>query len=219
MSIHDKPTWNLFTTDGCEYNLEHELFDSVVNEFTEIGGFPIYYWIKTNVENADFLYGEDQTEQFDGPYESKVVYQPTEETEILNSFGLSSSDTLQYVEIPKSKFKEDIAEKYGEPDNIPKPGDVIQLWWNGKLYNVVDVGAEQKIFQAKKMIWELICRPYTYSEESSSAEDVLYSEPPSAFFDEDNNITETQPLSAYGENDNIEDESYDNPDSAIYGYD
>jgi hypothetical protein len=40
---------------------------------------------------------------------------------------MSSDDTLQYIQIPKTKFSEDIASAYGDENYIPKPGDVIQL--------------------------------------------------------------------------------------------
>ncbi len=217
MILNDQPQWDLF--NDYHENPEYNLFDSLINEFSDIAGFPIYYWIKTNIEEADWLYGEDQNETFDGTYQTKIVYEPTEETEVLNSFGLSSDDTLQYIQIAKTKFSEDIAENYGDSNYVPKPGDVIQLMWNGKTYNIVDTGAEQKIFQAKKLVWELICRPYAYSEESESADDILFSEPPSADFSEDNTTIETEPTSAYGDNKEIEDEKSDvNPDSLVYGY-
>lgn len=216
MSLNDKPQWDLF--DDYHTNPEYDLYDSVINEATTISGFPIYYWIKTNTENADYLYGEDPVEQFKGPYESKITYEPTEEEEVLSSFGLSSDDTLQYVQIPRTKFSEDIGDKFGDIDYIPKPGDALQLLWNGKTYNIMDVGSEQNIFLARKMVWELICRPFSFSEESSSAEDVMFSDPPSGYFDEDNTLTTTEPLSAYGENEKIENESYANPDEAVYGF-
>jgi hypothetical protein len=83
---------------------------------------------------------------------------------------------------------------------------------------VVDVGEEEKIFQAKKMIYEFILRPYRYSEEDDNQ--VL-------FDDEFPNIKlpEDTPLDEYGENVKIGEESKDNygyegkNTKRIYGYD
>lgn len=51
----------------------------------------------------------------------------------------------------------------------PMPGDVIKTLWNNRNYEIVDIGAEQTIFMAKKLIWEFILRPFRFSEQSSEA--------------------------------------------------
>lgn len=216
MSLNDNPQWDLW--DDFHDNYEHSLYQSVVDEITEIGGFPIYYWIHNNTKTTDYLYGEDPNVEYIGPYKTRVLYEITEEEEVLNSFGLSSNDTLNIVQLSKEKFKRDIAEEFGDSEYNPKPSDAIKLLWNNKTYSISDVNSENNVFLGRKMMWDLICRPFSFSEESSSAEDILYSEPPSGYFDEDNTLTTTEPLSAYGENEEIEEESFKNPDSAIYGY-
>ncbi|MBU0847685.1 hypothetical protein KKH23_10905, partial [Patescibacteria group bacterium] len=95
----------------------------------------------------------------------------------------------------------------------PKPGDVIQTLWNERSYEVVDVGAEGSIFQLKKMIWEFILKPYRFSDQSESAQDISW----------DVDSTLSEPLTAYGDNAWIEEESddidlYSDVDSSIYGF-
>lgn len=209
----EKPYWEL--TDFIDEN-EHNLFDSVTSEFNDITGFPIDYYIKVNTENSDYLYGEDQIEEFSTPpYKTKMIYEPTSEPYMVDMFGMSSDDTLEYGMITKTIFERDVSDTLQ-----PKIGDVIHTLWNDRLYEIVKVGSEQKIFQGMKMIWEFVLRPYKYSSESESAEDVLFSTPESDEFPDINkvDVLESEPLSAYGDNEEIENDSYDDPDSAIYGF-
>jgi hypothetical protein len=123
------------------------------------------------------------------------------------------------MQISKSIFSRDVSNTF-----IPKIGDVIKTLWNNKSYEIADVGSESKIFQGKKMIWEFICRPYRYSSQSESADDILFDTPSEIDFPEINETTTSKPISSYGENDYIEEESekiesYDNLDTTIYGFD
>jgi hypothetical protein len=120
------------------------------------------------------------------------------------------------MQLPKTIFSRDVSDSH-----TPIPGDVITTLWNGKTYEIVEVGSEQNIFQAKKLIWEFICKPYKYSEESDSAEDIIFDSLSDSDFPDINTDTTSKELSAYGENDEIEDESnenYNNADTAYYGY-
>lgn len=204
------PSWELLELDQEEQ--EYILFDSVASEFNDISGFPIDYYIKLNIEDADYLYGEDPNEEFSQPYRTKLVYEPSEEPEVLNVFGISSDDTLTYTQITKTVFHRDVT------DEVPKVGDVIQTLWNNKLYEIVEVGSEQKIFQGMKLIWEFIMKPYRHSEESDSAEEMLFNIPEDDEFPDINTTTESKELSAYGDNKDLEQEPDNSPDSSIYGY-
>jgi hypothetical protein len=122
------------------------------------------------------------------------------------------------MQISKSIFSRDVSNNF-----IPKIGDVIKTLWNNKSYEIADVGSESKIFQGKKMIWEFICRPYRYSSQSESADDILFDTPSEIDFPEINETTVSKPTSAYGENDYIEEESnkienYKDIDTSVYGY-
>jgi len=208
-----KPDWNLHNTYN---NPEHKLFDSLTTEFNSITGFPVYYYRLIDTGDADSLYGEYPNSKFSEPYSTKVVYTPSYEENLLDVFGFVGNDTLEFMYITKTLFSIDVSST-----EKPKPGDVIKALWNNKTYEITKVGSEQKIFQGKKMIWEFICKPYVHSEESDSADDMLNKVLTDVEFPEINITTETEELSAYGDNDDITDEASNisnDIDSAVYGY-
>jgi len=201
-----KPKWQLYDLVN---NPEHDLFDSFVVEFTDISGIKVnYYILNTDTIDMDTLYGEATNLSYGSAKVTKVIYEPTAEPTIYKSFGLVSDENIQFALIPKTTFSRDVSSSIE-----PKPGDIIQTLWNSRTYEVTDVGSEAHIFQLSKMIWELILKPYRYSEQSDSAKSLLQS-PDSTLSD---------PLSAYGDNEFIEDQSddidtYSDTDTSIYGY-
>jgi hypothetical protein len=87
--------------------------------------------------------------------------------------------------------------------------------WNNRAYEVVDVGEEEKIFQLKKMVWSFILKPYRFSEDSDISRTIPMGRETGAL--------DSDPLSAYGDNEWIEEESdgihnYPDVDESIYGY-
>lgn len=195
------PTWDMH---DLRDNVEYDLFESLVAEFTDISGIVIDYYILDPVveRQADILYGETTRTAYLPPLQSKLIYEVTEEVTMTNTFGINSQEMIQYAAMPKITFSRDISAGYQ-----PLPGDVIVTHWNNRAYELVDVGEEEKIFQLKKMVWSFIVKPFRFSEQSDSARDV----------------TESDPLSAYGDNVYIEEESdkihdYSDVDESIYGY-
>jgi hypothetical protein len=250
--IKGTPLWSLY--DVTDTNPEFCLFESVVGEYNDIAGFPVlYYRAKSKM---DRLYGEDANQDFYEPVETRLVYEPTEEPNIIDGLGIRSDETLQYSLIPKSTFTRDIGSAIlGVPESIlcvdlgttystnfsvpttggtgtglyvdtvasggvitkvtineynkgsdytvgdtltitggdnnatfdiitttttdiqPLPGDVIKTLWNNRNYEIVDIGAEQSIFMARKLIWEFILRPFRFSEQSLKAEEIHRSTP------------------------------------------
>ena len=214
------PTWEFFNIYN---NPEHTLFKDIHTEYTDITGFPIKYYIKTSIEDADTLYGEDTTTTFTSAgYDTKVVYQPAEDANIIDIFGWTPDDVVQFAMIPKAVFTRDIAIPYGDSTLIPAMGDVIVMLWDNKRYEVTNIGSEQSVFLGQKLIWEFTLTPYRFSEESDSAENIVERDTSTTEFPDINDPGfDTQELSGFGDNDWIEDESDDidaNPDSSIYGY-
>lgn len=203
---------------------EHLFFQSAVEEFTDIAGFPIEFYI--SVANMDRLYGEDPNMDFIGPVTTKFVYEPSEETKIIEAFGLSSDETLQYAMIPRITFTRDVSGAFVENgldiEKVwPKTGDVVKTLWNNRNYEIVEVGAEQRIFQGQKHVWEMILRPYRFSDESvmaqkihmGTAETSAGTPPPTA----------TYLYDEFGDNEYIEEESdkiddYGDLDRTLFGY-
>ena len=201
-----KPKWNLY--DVTDENIEHKLFENLIVEFTDISGIKIKYYIRDETIEMDRLYGESINTAYSSAYETKLVYEPTIEASMTTSFGIVSEDMIQYGFIPKFTYSRDVSTTYE-----PKPGDVVQTLWNNRSYEIADVGEEAHIFQLKKMIWELILKPYRYSEQSDSAKTILKTP----------DSTHSDPITAYGDNEWLEDQSddvdaYGDTDTSVYGY-
>ena len=225
-------TWELEHIHG---NPEHNLFDCAIQEFTDISGFSVDYYVYDQTITKDKLYGESSGgfEYFHSPIRTKMVYEVTEEGKSYRTFGMFPMDVLQYLYIPKSSFKRDIIEGL-KKNNItllieePQIGDLIQTLWNNQTYQIVDIGLEDKIFQAKKLVYEFILKPYEFSDQSVSASNILTTDP----FDVGESITistsaGSTPLSgaSYSDSDWIQRQSNqmdayseDDVDKDFYGY-
>ena len=215
-----KPLWELH---HIQDNVEHDLFESVISEFTDISGILCRYYIRDESRRKDYLYGENPATRYFGPYETKLIYEPTEEPTLTTGFGINSEEEISFTSLPKFTFSRDVSAGYH-----PKPGDAIITIWNNRAYELADVHEEEKIFQLKKMIWGFVLKPYRFSDESDSARSIFRGiRPPtvSTKVNQRTNLdTTTEPLSAFGDNDYLEDESdeiFDYPadyDTTIYGY-
>jgi hypothetical protein len=202
-----KPTWEMY--DISDENQEHDLYDSVIVEFNDISGTKIDYYILNPSISYDTLYGESTEVNYLGPYETKVVYEVTEEVTMTNVFGIVSEEMIQYAEMPKTTFSRDVSANY-----VPRPGDVIVTKWNERAYEIVDVGEEAKIFQLMKLAYEFILKPFRFS----GTDEIRLSD---ATLTVDIDETLTDPLTAYGDNIWIEDEADSIAtvsDSDVYGY-
>lgn len=191
-------------------NIEHDLFDSVIVEYNDIAGIEVSFYILDPSINYDTLYGESTEHSYLGPYTTKLVYDTTEELTMTNTFGIVSEDLIQYAEMPKTTFTRDVTASYQ-----PKPGDVIKTLWNDRAYEVVDVSEESKIFQLKKLVWSFILKPFRFS----ATDETGYTD--GAISPDIDPSTWTDPLTAFGDNEWLEDESDSIEavsDSAVYGY-
>ena len=210
-----RPTWDLHQLVA---NPEHDLFVSVISEFTDISGILCSYYIRKDVD-SDYLYGESVKTKYEGPYETKLIYEPTEEPTLTTGFGINSEEVISFASVPKFTFSRDVSGGYH-----PKPGDAIITIFNNRAYEIADIHEEDKIFQLKKDIWSFVLKPYRFSDESDSARDIsrFTREPtdPNRILD-----TTSSPLSAFGDNKELEEESDDifdygdsDIDTSIYGY-
>lgn len=219
-----KPKWQLHDLNN---NIEHELFESLIVEFTDISGIEIDYYIRneTGITEMDHIYGEPlyQNTFWNPARRTKLLYDVTEEPTITNVFGITSEEQVQYASQPKFTFTRDVSAGYH-----PNVGDVIKTIWNDRAYEIVDVHEEEKVFQLKKFAWGYILKPFRFSEQSDSARNITPgTRIPTAIIDD----TETTPLTAaYAHDDNIETENeliekesnaldnYGDVDTSIYGY-
>lgn len=211
----DTSAWELHDTSS---NVEQDLFKQYITEYTDIAGIKIQYYIRDESVVMDDLYGESTNTRYLTARETKIVYEPTEEPTMTTGFGIHSEEQIQYALIPKFTFTRDVSAGY-----YPKPGDIIKTLWNDRAYEIADVGEEEHIFQLNKPIWEFILKPFRFSDQSESVgskvgpDDISpFNTEPSPEIDLD---TTSEPLTAYGDNEYIEEES-DNivdQDNAVYG--
>jgi len=215
-----KPLWDLHQIEG---NVEHDLFNSLIVEFTDISGIKVNYYIRDESRTKDYFYGENPATRYFGPYESRLIYEPTEESTLTTGFGINSEEAISWASTPKWTFTRDISAGYH-----PKPGDAVVTIWNNRAYEIADVHEEEKIFQLKKMVWGFILRPYRFSDESDSAREIFRGvrlPTVSTNVNKRTNLdTTTEPLSAFGDNEPIDEESDDifdygaDYDTTVYGY-
>ena len=164
--------------------------------------------------------------------------------------GLTADDTLQYMTIPRAIFTRDLSMLFydtypsGSPpapsatDRVfvqPQIGDVITTIWNNRHYEITSIEEEQNIFLAKKFTWDLILRPFRFSEQSDEHREV-YSGLPDDPFEGIVDGTYEVPIKGevsdvvqrnyleekFGDNDNIQQESNEisnpkDPDEAAFG--
>lgn len=206
---YNKPQWGNGNGLYDLYdNPEHGLSQSLIMEYTDIAGIKVQVHVRSSkLEDYDRLYGEDNDYSLDSGLTTKLLYDVNEEPQVWADWGMWGTDTI-ITHIPKGTWERDISES-----NPPKIGDVISIEWyldgSGRNFEVAHVDDDDKIFQLKKMIWILILKPYRHSEQSESADA----------------ITATPAVSAFGENDFIQNEGdlifdYEDEgvDSSIYGY-
>jgi len=218
--ICEPTNWNMYDTSPT--NPEHALFLSNLCEITDISGFPIEF--RLLLPKNDWLWGEDPNNRLSYPSFTKAIYAPETETNLLDMFGLTADDTLQYISIPKAIFTRDLSMLYTDtlgPSAFVKPrvGDILKTIWNNRNYEVVNISEEDNIFLAKKFVWDMIVRPFRFSEQSDEHREVhtgLPDDPfetivpgPSGDVIQNNYATEM-----FGDNNNIDEES-----DKIYDYD
>ena len=224
----EKPKFSIYQLQG---NVEHDLYESLIVEFCDITGFEVWYYRRNeDTSNLDDLYGESyfQNTKFYERAKTKMLYEVTEEPTITTGFGIASEETVQYAFLPKHTYNRDVCQflDLDQPneDHQPRPGDVVKTIWNNRAYEIVDVSEEPNIFQAQKLIWAFVLKPYRFSEQSQSASAISpFNRPPTENREDIDFMT--TPLSAYGNNEFIEDQSDeiydytdDNVDTSIYGY-
>lgn len=233
LDTNNVPAWNLYDTMPC--NPEHAFFESTIVEYNDIQGFPIE--IKVLLTTDERLWGEDPNSRLSDPITTKATFEPSEETSILNMWGIVADDTMQYIIIPKATYLRDMAWLYANTPELsgravqPMVGDVIKTIFNNRNYEVTDVGSEQAIFQGKKFAWELIVKPFRYSEQSDEHREThmgLYDDPFETLVPDPTGGTVPQNNYAkdrFGDNTFIETESESiddyrdiDPDKASFGF-
>jgi len=207
----NKPTWNLYDLTD---NPDHQLAESLVAEFTDITGIACTYYRRDPSVPPDQLYGETQNAEYLEGKETKIIYDVGDVPTVYSMFGMLATDSI-IAHIPQSVYRRDVDPT--DPDSansstIPLVGDAIYIPYFSRSFEVLHVAQDDKIFMLKSLIWVLNLKPFRYSEESESAAGVS-----------SNITTETPSITAFGDNEYIEEQSvaidtYSDVDTKIYGY-
>jgi len=204
----NKPNWNIY---DLKDNPEYWLAESYATEFVDISGIEVVYYIRDNNIPADPLYGETPTKGFETGRATRMVYEVGEIPTLYSMFGMVATDNI-VAHIPRSTWFRDIS-----ISAAPKPGDAIIIPWYTNDYNsevaartfeVTHAAHDQAIFQLRSLVHVLYLRPYRFSEESQSARDIS------------SDLSTLLPgISAFGDNEWVEANRYDDPDvdESVYG--
>ncbi len=235
MSLVDKPKpqWTLWVPPSADVVLvgprppqpdpEHDLFESYICELTDIYGLEIHYY-SLICDNFDPVYGENQNTRYLPPRITKVIYRPGDEPNVFQIFGMISDEVIDSMVIPQYTFWRDV---YDSPYG-PNPGDAIHVLWNRSqtgvsglndiFYEVTGVCDTANTFLALKFSYEIKVRPYRAGETPNLVHD--------AGLDPITNKGDSLPLSAWGDNVVIEEQSEEIDDyqdveseiSKLYGF-
>jgi hypothetical protein len=204
-SKYIRPKWNLHNIND---NIEWDLFEDYIVEYNDISGIEVDYYIRDESVSQDRLYGEATNIRYLTAKRTKVFNETWEELQVTTGWGQYSEDLIQYASMPKFTFSRDVSGSY-----TPKIGDVIKFVWNSRSFEVVMIHEEEKLFQLGKLVYSFMLKPYRYSEQGDSAKAIS----------NDMDQTLTSPITAYGDNDYIEEQSdeiydYTDVDSTVYGF-
>lgn len=205
----NKPQWNLYNLTD---NPDHQLAESFVAEFTDITGITCTYYRRDPSVLPDQLYGETQDAEYLEGKETKIIYDVGDIPTVYSMFGMLATDSI-VAHIPQSIYRRDVDPNTAPTSStVPMVGDAIYIPYFNRSFEVMHVAEDDKIFLLKSLVWVLNLKPFRFSEESDSAADVSA------------DITTTTPsITAFGDNDYIEEQSntidtYSDVDSTIYGY-
>jgi len=204
-SKYIRPKWNLHDIND---NIEWDLFEGYIVEYNDISGIEIEYYIRDESVEQDFLYGESENIRYLAAKTTKAFNEMFDEPIVTTGWGQYSEEGVVYLSMPKFTFTRDVSAGY-----YPKIGDVVKFVYNSRSYEVAMVHNEEKVFQLSKLVYSFMLKPYRYSEESESKKQIS----------SDLDSTLVSPITAHGDNKNIEEESdniydYDDVDSSIYGF-
>ena len=227
-----RPQWSMYVPPSADIVLlgprpaqpdpEHDLFESLIVELTDIYGIEVEYY-PLNPNFADKIYGEHQNAKYYGPFTTKVIYRPGDEPNLFTIFGDISDELIDAMILPQYSFWRDVkVAPFG-----PNPGDIIRVDWNKSqtgvqglnviFYELTGLCDTANTFLALKFTYELKVRPMRAGEgENVVSRDVLKP---------DTGTGDTLPLSAWGDNVVYEEEHKKVDDYAglknideLYGY-
>lgn len=147
------PDNDMFVPHPDTYGNEQDLYDSLLTEGYNKRGVPCEYYLSTYDTNYNKIFGEDGNRYFTRSFPVMSYYELPKELELWSKFGIEGLDNFQ-MSISKRHFSA-ACQADGSEYVKPKVGDVIKANYNGRFYEVIDVGEEEEVFLQKKHTWIL----------------------------------------------------------------
>ena len=227
-----RPQWTMYVPPSAELlevgprqaspNPEHDLFESLLVELTDIYGIEVDYY-SVNPAFFDKVYGENQNQKFYGPFTTKVIYTPpTDDVGVWQMWGGFSDEVVDSIMIPQYTYWRDVRGVQASPQE----GDVLRMKWNisdvtsghqDLFYEVIGACDCANTFLAHKFSYEVKVKPMRAGEEDN----VVIHDTINPL----SNTSDTVPISAGAANQALDEEhkeidAYDDLKSIdeLYGY-
>ena len=148
---------NFFVKCTSAYDNERELYDVLEMEGYNHHGVPMRYYPVSI--SADPLYGEDNARVILRGFDYNAYYELPTEDKKYSTLGMMGVDNFTiWINMLHFDFTSKF-DSYGTsavyPAYLPKIGDLVYARYNGKLYEIVMVKAEDEIFLQGKHTWAI----------------------------------------------------------------
>jgi hypothetical protein len=138
---------------GINYENERNLYDLLLTEGYNKNGVRGSYYLTTFDTNYDKIFGEDGNRRFTRKFDVMFYYELPKELELWSKIGIEGLDNFK-MWLSKKHYR--AACVNGNNSYIvPRVGDVINIVYNNRFYEIIDVGEEEEQFLQKKHSWEL----------------------------------------------------------------
>jgi hypothetical protein len=147
------PNYQYFVKTGSQYENEKNLYDLLLTESYNKFGVRGQYYITTYDTNYDKIYGEDGNRRFTRKFDIMTYYELPKELELWSKFGIEGLDNFKMY---MSKLHYRAARTNGNYSyDVPRIGDVINIVYNNRYYEIIDISEEEEIFLQRKHSWTL----------------------------------------------------------------
>jgi hypothetical protein len=147
------PDYSYFVKTSPQYENEKHLYDLLLAESYNKMGIRGQYYITTYDTTADKIYGEDGNRRFTRKFDIMVYYELPKELELWSKFGIEGLDNFKMF-VSKLHYKAARTNGNNVYD-VPRVGDVINIVYNNRYYEIIDISEEEEIFLQRKHSWTL----------------------------------------------------------------
>lgn len=162
LSDHKNTTEILNSHLNWQDKNEANLHNSVIQEYIRNQGIEVRY-IRRQMNNPDFIFGEDSTNEFTDAFRVSVYLESFEkyqgQGQMFNNFGYQMKDEAEFLlSVDQFKLQADNEE--------PLEGDLVYIPMTNALFEIKFIDAEEFFYQFGELpVRRLLCQKFTYSHE------------------------------------------------------